>query len=330
MFASNSIETPLMNTSLLLRLRRIFAPAFAVLLALCLVSASRVAAGETAATPDHNPAFSAIHVLGDSLSDTGRTSSVLTAALGFPFPPPPYAPDRISNGPVWIEYFAPMVRRNYDAGTNRAWAGATSGTLNVLTADFGVPLPGMSHQLADVLPTLLPAPDRKALYVVFGGSNDFLQLLTPPGADPEAVIINGVSNLVTHVATLHAYGAVNIVVFDVPDIGLTPRARSGGPAAAQAATQLSAAFNRVLNGALDQLGFKICRVSTFNLLNQFVSQPQKFGFTNVVDQGRANPAAADTYLFWDDVHPTTRGHRHLAQEAFLSLAAAGMLAPQPK
>lgn len=29
----------------------------------------------------------------------------------------------------------------------------------------------------------------------------------------------------------------------------------------------------------------------------------------------------DTYLFWDDLHPTTRGHNILAQVAFGMLAA---------
>jgi phospholipase/lecithinase/hemolysin len=313
----------------LTRLRCIVGSAIATV-AIALAPAARANVGGVPAIPDNHPTFSAIHVMGDSLSDTGRSSAVLTQALGVPFPPPPYATGRMCNGPLWIEYFSPMVRRAYEPRTNYAWAGATSGIPNVLTAEFGVPLPGMSHQISDVIPTLLPTPDKKALYVVFGGSNDFLQLLTPPGANPQTVITNGVTNLVTYVATIRAFGGENIVIFDVPDVGLTPRARAGGLASAQAATQLSIAFNQALNQALDQLGFRVCRVSTFNLLNQFAAQPKKFGFTNVTGMGRADLANADTYLFWDDVHTTTRAHRYLAEEAFLTLAANGMLRNLPK
>src|SRR3954470_23184547 len=47
--------------------------------------------------------FKSIDVLGDSLSDTGRLYSVTG------YPPPPYYLGRFSNGPLWVEYFAPRV-----------------------------------------------------------------------------------------------------------------------------------------------------------------------------------------------------------------------------
>ena len=314
-----------MNTlTFFARLHRAFVPAFAVtaLLTFSFSASARAAAGGIPAEPAHNPAYSAVVVLGDSLSDTGRTSAVLTQVLGTAFPPPPYAPGRISNGPVWIEYFAPMLRRSYEPLDNFAWAGATTGTVNV-NATF---LPGMLNELGELIGTPPRALDPKALYVVFGGANDFLAIFL--GANPNVVIPAGVANLLTIVSTLHARGAQHIVVVNLPDIGRTPRARAGGPASAAAATFLSVTFNSLLQTGLDALPFPVVRVSVFDLINKFVVQPHKYGFTNVTEPGILDLPNAETYLFWDDVHPTTRSHRYVAEEVFHTLAAAGKLGQQ--
>lgn len=125
----------------------------------------------------------------------------------------------------------------------------------------------------------------------------------------------------TIVSRLRAAGAENIVVVDLPDIGLTPRAAG----AAGVATFLSAAFNSSLNNALNSLSFPVVRVSLFNLIRDFVTQPAKYGFTNVTGMGLANVANSDTYLFWDDIHPTTRAHRFVAEEMYAEVLAAGLI-----
>jgi phospholipase/lecithinase/hemolysin len=314
-----------MNASFFARLKRAVSPAHAVFLSLIVSSAPilRADPGGAPADPDHNPPYSGIHVIGDSLSDTGRTSAVLTQVLGTAFPPLPYAPGRMSNGPVWIEYFAPQVRRAYEPLDNLSWAGANTGTLNVFTG-----LPGMLHQLNELIGSPARPLDRKALYVVFGGANDFLRIFGGEPAVP--VIISGVANLLTIVDTLRKAGAENIVVVDLPDIGRTPRALAGGQASAQGATQLSMFFNGMLNQGLDALPYRVVRVSMFELLNNMVAHPDKYGLTNVTSPGIFNLANADTHLFWDDVHPTTRTHRYVADAVFHALARAGVLAHQAK
>jgi outer membrane lipase/esterase len=184
----------------------------------------------------------------------------------------------------------------------------------------------MLNELQEVV-GVPPAPlDPRALYVVFGGANDFLSIFL--GANPNTVITAAVTNLYTIVRTLRTFGAEHIVVLDLPDIGRTPRARAGGPAAAATATALSALFNTQLNLALNSLSFPVVRVSLFNLINDFVARPNKYGFSNVTSPGIYDLANADTYLFWDDVHPTTRAHRFVADEVFHALAAAGKLGQQ--
>jgi phospholipase/lecithinase/hemolysin len=314
-----------MNTSLLARFTRAISPARAVLV-LSIVSfvlTIRAAAAVAPAPPDHNPPFSGIHVLGDSLSDTGRTAAVLLQVTGTTVPPPPYAPGRFSNGPLWIEYFAPQVRRAYEPLDNFSFAGANTGNLNVFPG-----LPGMFQQLQELIGSPAILLDPKALYVVFGGANDFFRIFE--GAPPLPVVFAGVANVIKIVDTLQKAGAEHIVVVDLPDIGRTPRALAGGQASAQGATQLSMMFNGLLNQMLNGLPRGVVRVSMFDLLNDMVAHPYKYGFSNVTSPGIFNLAHADTHLFWDDIHPTTRTHQHVADAVFHALARAGLLAHQAR
>jgi phospholipase/lecithinase/hemolysin len=311
--------------SLVARLKRALNPALAVsvLLSFSLVASAKAAAGDIPAQPDHNPPFSAINVLGDSLSDTGRAAAVMPGVFAFLYPSPPYAQGRLSNGPLWIEYFAPQVRLAYAPLDNFSWAGANTGTVNVFPG-----LPGMKQQLAELLASSGGRLDKSALYVVFGGSNDFFQFFVSPPADPAVVIPAGIFNLVTTVVALRSAGAENIVVVDLPDVGLTPRGLAGGAQGSAIASALSIAFNNGLYQALDLLPFPVVRVGLFNLLNEFRKNPSKYGIRNTKDQGKNDPANADGYLFWDDIHPTTRGHQLIATEVYHALASAGKLGQQ--
>lgn len=292
-------------------LRRAFLPALAGLLFLAASSILQASASEPALK--QTPPFNAVYVIGDSLSDTGRTSAVLTQAIGSAFPPPPYAPGRMSNGPLWIEYFTPMLGRSYQPLDNFSWAGANTGRLNVFSG-----LPGMLDELEELRTPVTRHLNKNALYVVFGGANDFFRITGPGDAMP--IISAAITNIVTIVANLRSAGAENIVVVGVPNIGLTPR----GAAARELLSYLSFVFNTYLNAALDGLEFPVVRVNLFSLIGDFVNHPANHGFTNVTDEGRY-ASNADTYLFWDDVHPTTRGHRLVAEEVYRAVHTAGLI-----
>jgi phospholipase/lecithinase/hemolysin len=62
------------------------------------------------------------------------------------------------------------------------------------------------------------------------------------------------------------------------------------------------------------------RLDVFALFNRIVASPSKYAFADVVTGSRGIPAIdPDTYLFWDDLHPTTRGHNILAITAARAL-----------
>ena len=127
-------------------------------------------------------------VFGDSLTDTGNLYSL----IGIP-PDPPYYQGRSSNGPLWVEYIAPQLKLNSDVVVNHAWVGAKTGRENVFD---DLPLPPTVS-----LPGLLDAVDMfsasgevdpKALYIVWIGSNDLLEL--PENTD--AAIQQGALNII--------------------------------------------------------------------------------------------------------------------------------------
>jgi len=271
------------------------------------------AQADAAEDPRHGPhsqPFSRIFVFGDSLSDTGNLFR-----LSDGFPPPPYFKGRFSNGRLWVEQLADALDMSIAPGDNYAVGGATTGHFNLNDGLGGRAYPGLLDEVASFKATRSAAEAKRALFMVWAGANDFFLALAT-GQDPEVLIGNGVGNTVQAIQQLRQAGARHIMVVNVPDLGLTPFALAlniGSPL-----TQLSAAYNQVLNSALDSLasaGIPTIRVDAFATLREMVAQPAQFGFTNVTDQLIVVGGDADEFLFWDIVHPTTKAHAVVAEVA---------------
>lgn len=259
-------------------------------------------------------AFQRCYVFGDSLSDTGNFH-----ALTGGYPPAPYFNGRFSNGPLWIERLAETLRVEVQPGDNYAVGGATTGRENGNDGLFGLTFPGLHDQI-DAFEARSGGDDHsRSLFVVWAGANDFfvaLQNGTPPGQ----LIGEGVANTVQAIVRLRQSGARHILVLNVPDLGLTPYALEAGLSAP--VTQLCGAYNQALTGALDSLaaaGVPTIRVDAFATLRAMVEEAETFGFANVTQGFLATGGNPEGYLFWDQVHPTTRGHAVLAESAATSL-----------
>ena len=288
--------------------------------------------------------YTSVVIFGDSLSDTGNVKHLTQAQFFIPIPGPGlsnYTLGRFTDGGdtlpmaklytgVWIEQLAaslankPAIKNSLDGGTNYAYGYATTGTgtsvLN-LTTGISVTVNNMGQQVADYLATK-PAISNKTLYVVWGGANDLLSATTP------AAISAAATQEISVVQTLIAAGATDFIVPNLPPLGLIPRLNMNVAAAAQA-TAAATAFNQVLAAGLGGLPaantgktLHLYPLDVFTLLNNVVANPAANGLTNVTasSQGQitVNP---DTFLFWDDLHPTTTGH-HL-----ISVAASTTIAP---
>jgi outer membrane lipase/esterase len=136
---------------------------------------------------------------------------------------------------------------------------------------------------------------------------------------------------------LQAAGATRVLVINIPDVGLTPGSTSAGAQVQALSTQLSATYNAQLNAGL--AGKKgVVPVNTFALLREAVADPARYGFVNAVTaactsdssftctpQTLVAPNAASTYVFADDVHPTTATHLAFAQAIVSELSAPGQM-----
>ncbi|MEP0856971.1 SGNH/GDSL hydrolase family protein [Trichocoleus sp. DQ-U1] len=282
--------------------------------------------------------FDRIYVFGDSLSDTGNVSN-LTG--GFSPQSPPYYQGRFSNGPIWVDALANKLGlapalvtelaggANSSNGINFAFGGATSGTKNVAG-----PLPGLQTEIdffkSGLAVTKQPA-DSEALYIVWAGGNDYLGGGVTDPTEP-------VKNISAAVTSLFKIGARNFLVANLPDLGKAPVGLSGGIAVSNGLNQLTEFHNSGLSYSLGELsksldGIKLKSLDINSLFNNVIANKEKFGFTNVTDSCLTNYEGPqdstydicdnpDSYLFWDNIHPTAAGHKLVADLAFAALTPA--------
>ncbi|MCF7696494.1 SGNH/GDSL hydrolase family protein [Mycetohabitans sp. B2] len=152
-------------------------------------------------------------------------------------------------------------------------------------------------------------------------------------------------------------GATKVVVANLPNIGMTPLGVSSADGGT-GLTQLSAGFNTALKAALTQGGIdqKVIQLDVFSWITNLAAHYQANGFkvgatgtacnltkmvTSAQQAGVPNPAsygtsllcapdsyteqnADQTYMFADQIHPTTRTHQLFAQFVQQQIAAHGI------
>jgi len=288
--------------------------------------------------------YTRIVVFGDSLSDTGNVAHLTLAKYGIPVPSPVggnYTMGRFTDGydtipaaqnyfGVWVEQLSrslpshPAVTNSLDGGTNYSYGFALTGggtsTLQ-LAEGVSVDVENMGRQVSDYLATH-PKINRKTLFVVWGGANDVLNATSP------TQIINAAIQETLDIQRLIAAGATQILVLNLPPLGLTPRL-NGSLAASQTANAAAALYNSWLATGVGVLkDFYLWRrvsiypVNVFSIYTQIVANPAAVSLLNVSDAAQNNFAVnPDTYLFWDDLHPTTHGHSLVADAALKALSA---------
>jgi outer membrane lipase/esterase len=295
------------------------------------------------AIPAHAQNYTSIVIFGDSLSDTGNDAYLSQHKYGVRIPGPyaDYTDGRFTDGDdtipvarkyfgVWIEQFAatlpskPIILDSLDGGTNYAYGFAFTGSgTSVLTlgsASLFINVNNIGQQITDYLATH-PVINDRTLFVVWGGAND---LLNATSADD--VFKAGV-NQVTNIQRLIDAGATQFVIPNLPPLGSTPRL-NGSPTDSVAATAASVLFNQILRTGVDVLRdfnfgrhLHFVQLDVFSLFNKIIASPSSYSLADVTTSSQAIPTVnPDTYLFWDDLHPTTRGHNILAT------TLAGMIA----
>jgi len=310
------------------------------------------------------PPYSALVVLGDSLSDTGNVkvvydgivaslggASAIPGALGTEIPSAAYYHDgaggaTISNGPNYSQVLADRLGVTATAsllgGTNYAFGGART---DYQIYQFVAPsFLGLTAQRDRLLADNPGGLDGDALYVVFGGGNNVQDLLAGSrstgneGLGAPSSVAETVADIGGIVNDLYENGANHVMLVNVPNVARVPRVNVLPPAAIGAATFLSQSINAGLAGVADAqqaLGRDIIEFDVFGLLESLIADPAAFGLVNVTGRcftgddlgflpGGDVCGNPDEYLFWDGIHPTARVH------AILGNAMAVAAVPEPE
>lgn len=308
-------------------------------------SAVAMALTATLCTAAHANNYSQIVIFGDSLSDTGRLKDIVNQVD--PTIANQLQPSFVTNpDPVWSQVFASYYNHNANpntnldkTGTNYAVGGARSGEEANWNNAFTIP--STKTQISSYLNDTTGKTDPNALYVVWIGANDLNAAAQATStAAAQAAIANAVIRTATDIETLNQLGATSILVPNIPDLSLTPRVIFGEsiqPGIATKAQLAASLYNSSLYTALNQSTANIITANTFALLQEAVANKEAFGFKNthgvacnmpnrtrdssdVASTSLAcTPAhfiednANETYVFADDIHPTGRTHRIIAQ-----------------
>lgn len=332
-----------------------------VLSLLSLVTVTTVLLQPAAAADRQNPPpprYESLYVFGDSLVDTGNDFLVTTALGDVPAIPPSRRPNRtyyqgrFSNGPVAFEYLWGLLNGQRVPSANGvvpslevlglsrkgavsfAFGGSTTDYLTPI-AGSPFPLPGLRGQV-ELLRLALggrKAPDR-TLYAIFTGANDYVVDPSDRPANP----VDVVENITRAVARLYAIGARDVMVLDLPDLGILPLVAAQGQSAAL--TAISRIHNYLLHESLKRLetalrGLNVIEVDVNTVLQTLppgailgipaldtLFPPPAAGqlpvsvclFTNPQSCPSVPTFAIDPrFVFWDAQHPTTAVHQRLGQ-----------------
>ena len=305
-----------------------------------LVMASLVLAWAAAGPASAQTQPDRIVVFGDSLSDSGNAFALTKEGLVPPdysldallIPGAPYARGghHLSNGHTWIEQLARSMGL---AGSVRpAFQGSNSGATNYAVGAARAYEDGrnvnLSTQVSAFLQDVGGVAPSDALYVIQLGGNDVRDALTAyqHGLDGGLIIQAALMSIGSNITKLYAAGARTFLVWNVPNIGLTPALRLADtitPGAAAFATFVTQSFNNGLMAILAPLsalsGIAIVPFDAFALITAIVANPAVFGLTNATAAcvtPHVPPFACqnpDEFLFWDGIHPTRAGHAIIAQ-----------------
>ncbi len=299
--------------------------------------------------------YSAEYVFGDSLSDNGNLAEAFYRQN---FPNPPSYHDSFTNGPVAAEVLAGRLGvsltpslfltgyqdvfglfggASYVAGTNYAVAGATAAAAPLFG---GIPNANLVQQVAAYGLHAGGIADPNALYFVLSGGNDIRQAaLNNLG---QSAITAGVNAEVGAIQMLINEGARNIMVVNVPNVGVIPEFTQDHPTMATAATTFSQSYDALLSGGLTSLarpsGTTVNLFDLYTFNTNIVANAASYGITDTTDRcfttTPLSPAATaacgvnganiGSYFYWDSIHPTGK-----VQALAGNAIAAALGVPEP-
>ncbi|MBI0426944.1 autotransporter domain-containing protein [Psychrobacter sp. NG27] len=288
----------------------------------------------------HANAYDSVTFFGDSLTDGGYFSPLTQGVFGVA------ESGQFTTNPdnTWATSFAEQlgttaVANTFDGsqtGNNYAIGGARAG---VDVTAFNIPVASANSQVDSYIAN--NKVDPNGLYVVWAGANDLLAAAADP-ASAQATILGAVASQTETINTLKDNGAKYILVPNIPDVGLTPRAIEQGAVAQAQSTGATRLYNQFMLSAAANTGANIIPLDMFSLTQEIIASPAQYGFTNVTDEACGDSSsltcgrdtlvetdANENYFFADGIHPTGATHQLIADYANAVVTAPSLIGVLP-
>ncbi|WP_227983129.1 autotransporter outer membrane beta-barrel domain-containing protein [Dickeya poaceiphila] len=267
-------------------------------------------------------------VFGDSLSDAGNLSQALGLGVSrFTTNPGENTAMYVADG------LGLSVTASSSGGTDFAWGGA--GILN--NYSLGILF---SSTIQSQVNSYLQNNHASAstLYQMWGGSNDIYAIYESAPTTATAEIIPVAQEEVSLLNSLYHAGGKYVVVYNLPNLGATPDGISHH--LEKKYQDVVSQYNQTLNNGLDTLskdGLNIIPVNTYKIMAEIMANPSAYGIINttrgacdtlsslICSTGDYAKGTENTYLFADNVHPTTGGYKMLASVVLSEMAAPGKI-----
>ena len=255
-------------------------------------------------------AYSDLFVFGDSVSDSGNAAVIAdTFAGGFDYAS--YPNGQFTNGDTWATQLG--LAPSFLGGTNYAVGGARA-------VENGDILPDLAAQI-DSFEAAAHILGDSAIAVIQIGGNDFRDFSTAGDFSPDAIgaFATGlVTEFTIAVSDLASAGFSEIFVASLPPLGDIPGVV--GTATGAFVSGVVDEFNAALAGTLVALnawytGVEIAFLDFNTVFEQAAGEGNPLGFQNWTQSCLAagDKCDSDTWLFWDDLHPTEAFHAALAE-----------------
>lgn len=169
----------------------------------------------------------------------------------------------------------------------------------------------------------------QTLVVEWTGANDLITVNAKPS---KLEVDRAVNARINNVIELMKNGYTNFVLFNQPDLSLTPRFQAKTQQERKEAAHWSRYFNRQLEIACAKLrkNNRKCVIEIFDVAEEFnnlFNNPEVYGLDPdklrtpfikstdfVINKNGTSPSTG--YMFWDDVHPTADVHAWLGERFF--------------
>jgi len=218
------------------------------------------------------PPIDRIIVFGDSLSDQGKMHEKSFNLIPVS---PPYWQGRFSNGPIWTDIIAntiPII--------NESEAGATIVDYSQISNDLKY---SVISSLSNEIHEFLNKHQFKStdLVILSGGGNDYISYNWIQTEDLERVL----RTMIIKIAELNNYGAKNILLINLPDLGKTPLSIKAG--IKNKMTQVTNAHNKNLATLVTNIQERSYQVKLYDLntvIAPYLEHPESYGFRSIDQQ----------------------------------------------